>query len=173
MNLYLMGFMGTGKTRVGQSIARKTGWQFIDTDQCISEDAGMSIPEIFEKMGEPYFRELEKKWVKKTSKGSQQVISLGGGAVVDEENWEIIHTHGVTVTLSYPATIIAERLARKKDRPLLNNDDAEERLKQIKHLMDKRHALYQKADFILHLNKEQPVDQVAQAIISLIGDLYD
>ena len=168
-NIYMMGFMGTGKTKVGKLIAELIEWQFIDTDACIVEDAGMSIPKIFETYGEPHFRELEKKWIKHTSKGQHQVISLGGGAVVDEENWEVIHSNGITVNLSYPPSIIYERLARKTDRPLLANDDKEARLSRIISLLDKRKPVYDKADIIFHLNHEQPAEQVAKSIVALLG----
>ena len=165
----MMGFMGTGKTKVGKLIAELMGWQFVDTDACIVDDVGMSISEIFETLGESHFRELEKKWIKKTAKEQYQVISLGGGAVVDEENWEVIHSNGITINLSYPPGIIAERLARKKDRPLLDNDDKEARLSQIISLLQKRKPIYDKADFIFHLNHEQPAEQVAKSIVALLG----
>jgi shikimate kinase len=164
-NIYLMGFMGCGKSKVGKIIAQKLGWPFLDTDTCIVKDAGLTIPEIFEQMGESHFRELEKKCIEKITHLNGHVISLGGGAILDPENWENISESGMTVTLSYPPEILAARLEKKSDRPLLNETEGNTRLVKIIELLNKRESYYRRADLILHLNKEVPADWVAETLI--------
>ena len=164
-NIYLMGFMGCGKSKVGRIIAQKLGWPFLDTDDCIVEEAELTIPEIFEQMGEPHFRELEKNCIEKVASLNGHVISLGGGAIIDPENWEHICRSGMTVTLSYPPEILAARLEKKSDRPLLNETEGKSRLIKIIDLLNKRESYYRRADLVLHLNKEVPADRVAETLI--------
>ncbi len=163
-----MGFMGCGKSKVGRILAQKLGWPFLDTDDCIGKDAGMTIPKIFEQMGEPRFRELERKCIKEISQLNNHVISLGGGAIIDPENWERISHSGTTISLSYPPKILAARLAKKSDRPLLNKTEGDERLIKIIELLEKRESYYRRADLILHLNKEVPADRVAETLIGYV-----
>ena len=163
-----MGFMCCGKTRVGKLLANRLDWPFIDTDDCIVGETGLTIPEIFEQKGEPVFRQLEKKWIKKISQFQMHVVALGGGAVVDSENWEIISKSGLTITLSYPPEIFELRLSRKADRPLMNNADEESRLSRIHSLLKKREAFYKQADLIVHLNKEVEAEQVAEMLYGFI-----
>jgi shikimate kinase len=167
-NIYLMGFMGCGKTKVGNLLAKKLGWSFLDSDDCIVRDAGLSIPEIFEQKGESYFRKLEKKCIKTISRLNGHVIALGGGAILDPENWEHISRSGMTVTLSYPPEILAARLEKKSDRPLLNETKGNARLIKIIDLLEKRESYYRRADLIIHLNKEVPADRVAETLIGYV-----
>jgi shikimate kinase len=167
-NVYLMGFMYVGKTKVGRLLALRLNWNFVDTDACIVRETGLSIPEIFETRGETAFRGLEKSCITKISKQRRQVISLGGGAVTDAENWERIVSSGVTVTLGYPPEIILRRAAQKTDRPLLKGTDAE-KLTRIHELLEKRREFYQRADLVLYLNKEIHADLVADMIAGYLG----
>ena len=96
-NLILIGFMGTGKTSLGKLLAEKLGRGFIDIDQKIEQDAGLSIPQIFEKYGEKYFRELEKNAVKEITQRRGLVIATGGGTIKDEENLRLLKNSGVIV----------------------------------------------------------------------------
>jgi shikimate kinase len=167
-NIYLMGFMGCGKTKVGKILAKKLGWSFLDTDDCIVKDSGMSIAEIFEQKGEPHFRTLENNCIKKIARLNGHVIALGGGAILDPENWGHISRSGMTVTLSYPPEILAARLEKKSDRPLLKETEGNTRLVKIIELLNKRESLYRRADLILHLNKEIPADRVAETLIGYV-----
>jgi len=168
-NVYMMGFMCVGKTKVGRLLAMRLNWKFVDTDDCIVRDSGMTIPEIFKTQGEPAFRALEKKWVTRVSRNKHQVISLGGGAVVDPENWDRITASGATVNLSYPPEIILRRASQKTDRPLLNQATEEEKMQHIEKLMNNRQKFYRKADLILHLNHEIEPDLVADMIAGYLG----
>jgi shikimate kinase len=167
-NVYMMGFMCVGKTKVGRLLALRLNWKFVDIDACIVRESGLSIPEIFESRGESVFRDLEKSWITKISKQRRQVISLGGGAVTDPENWERIASSGVTVTLAYPPEIILRRAVQKTDRPLLKGTDAE-KLARIHELLEKRSDFYQRADLVLFLNKEIQADLVADMIAGYLG----
>lgn len=167
-NVYMMGFMYVGKTKVGRLLALRLNWKFVDTDACIVRQSGLSIPEIFEKQGESAFRDLEKRWISKVSRQRHQVISLGGGAVVDPENWEKIASSGITVTLGYPPEIILRRAGLKTDRPLLKGTEAE-KLERIHDLLEKRRVYYHRADLVLFLNREIRADLVADMIAGYLG----
>ncbi len=169
-NIYLMGFMGCGKSLIGELLAQKLDWHFVDTDALIVEDAGMSINDIFAEKGESEFRRLEKECVKRVSLGKKQVISLGGGAVIDPENWQAISQSGITIAISFPSEIIAERLADVDDRPLINDSDDEERLQRINKLMVQREKHYKKADLVLHMNNELGPERIIQILLAYLGE---
>ena len=94
-NIVLIGFMGTGKTSTGRMLAARLGAAFIDMDQRIEEETGMSIPAMFEKKGESFFRSREKQLVRRLSARRNAVISTGGGTVKDPENVAMLHRDGV------------------------------------------------------------------------------
>lgn len=167
-NVYLMGFMCSGKTRVGKLLADRLGWPFIDTDDLIVKEKGISIPEIFRDEGEPAFRKLEKSCISMVTEKSGQVVSLGGGAVIDPDNWEKIVTTGITIALSYPPEILAARLARKTDRPLMDGYDGDEKLKQVVGMLDKRKIYYDRADLVFHINEEVEAERVAEALTGFV-----
>jgi shikimate kinase len=160
--------MGSGKSVVGKSLARKLNWPFVDTDGCIEESAGMPISEIFETKGEPFFRSMEKDWVKKTAQLTKHVVSLGGGAVMDEENWETIAESGITITLYYPPEILAKRLYTKKDRPMISKYEGEERVKRINDLLSIREHVYRRADLVFEMNVEIQVEAVASSLAEYV-----
>lgn len=165
-----MGFMASGKSRIGRLLSDRLSWTFYDTDDLIIEKAGnMPIPEIFSQFGEAKFREIEKEVVREVANLEQTVISLGGGAVVDPENWQTITASGTTICLSYPPEIIERRVSRKNNRPLLQLPTREERLERIGELLKKRESAYQKADLILHLNVEIDAERVADSIAAYLG----
>ena len=168
-NVYIMGFMGCGKSHVGRILARQLDWTYLDTDEMIVRETGKSIPEIFGSQGESEFRRLEKACIRTVSKMTHSVISLGGGAVLDARNWEAIASSGMTVTLSYPIQILVSRLANVNDRPLLNEPWAEDRVHRIQSLLTLRKPYYDKADLILHFNREVPTEHVASAIAGYLG----
>lgn len=163
-HVYLLGFMGSGKTRVGRILADSLRRPFIDTDAHIVEETGLSINALFERKGEAGFREIERKVIRCLADTRGCVISLGGGSVMHPENWENIVRSGTTVALSYPAEILAGRLERKKDRPLLNRAGESGRMDLIRTLMAEREPYYRRADFVLHLNREIDAEAVADMI---------
>lgn len=164
MNIILTGFMGTGKTKVGRILARKLGLPFVDTDALIEERAGMAINKIFERYGEPHFRNLEKKVIKEVSAKDGVVIATGGGAFLDPENRAILKKKGVTVALLAEVKEIARRTAKDTDRPLLKEG---ERQTRIKTLLKKRLPYYRKADLCLDTTGKSP-EKIVQEIIDLV-----
>ncbi len=135
-NLILTGFMATGKTSLGKLLAERLGRKFIDTDQKIEQDTGMTIPEIFAKHGEKYFRELERKTIQEIVTRKNLVIATGGGTVKDPENIRLLKSSGVIVCLTTEPEEIFRRTETRGERPLLDGDN--ERLTTIKKLLEER-----------------------------------
>lgn len=154
-NLVLIGFMGTGKTSLGKILAEKLGCAFVDLDQKIEQDAGLTIPQIFELHGEKYFRELEKKVVAEISQRHGLVIATGGGTVTDEENWRLLKNSGMIVCLTTDAEEIFRRTERRGERPVL--DGGEDRLQTIKKLLAQRQKFYAQADFTIDTTDWSPL----------------
>ena len=155
-NIFLIGFMGTGKSTVASMFRNRKQLQLIEMDQKIEKQEGMTISEIFEKYGEEYFRELETKLLKKIQQRDNQIVSCGGGVVLRDENVKIMRQNGVIVLLcAQPATIL-ERVKRGKNRPLLNGHMEES---YIAELMEKRHAKYRSAaDIVVHTDGKNKVE---------------
>lgn len=164
-----MGYMGCGKSHVGKQLAELLNRPFLDTDTMIEEKSKRTISQIFEEKGEPEFRLLEKNIIKQVSRLQDHVISLGGGAVLDKENWKYISMSGITITLSCPPEVILSRLADKRDRPLLNDKQDQERLNRIKEMLDQRQPFYNRADIVIHFNHVIPVDAMAQMLLTYCG----
>jgi len=155
-NLVLIGFMGTGKTSLGKLLADKLGRTFVDIDQKIEQDSGLSIPKIFELHGESYFRELEKKAVAEIVKRKNLVIATGGGTVKDEENLRLLKNNGVIVCLTTDPEEILIRTQRRGERPLLDKPD-DERLAEIKKLLAEREKFYSQADYTIDTTDWSPL----------------
>lgn len=141
-NIFLTGFMGTGKSSVGKVLAARTGRRFVDLDEAVVAAAGMSVPEIFAK-GEPVFRSMESAALQKLASNSCLVVATGGGAVIDPENRRTMRNSGVIVNLTASPDAIGTRLAGDDSRPLLREDNS--RTKIVSMLTD-REAFYADAD---------------------------
>lgn len=118
-NLALLGFMGCGKTTIGQRVAQKIGWRFVDSDELIERKTGLAISEIFSRFGEEYFRLLETRTLLELSQETHIVLATGGGLPTREENWVILREHFLTVFLRVSFPILFERLKESTNRPLL------------------------------------------------------
>ena len=139
-NIAIIGFMGTGKTTVSSALSKITGLKEIDVDAYIVEKAKMSISEIFEKYGEEYFRILETESLREIANNKNQIISCGGGAVLKDENVDILKNSGTIVLLTATPETIFDRVKDHTHRPILNNDMS---LSHVKSLMEKREPRYQ------------------------------
>ena len=139
-NIAIIGFMGTGKTTVSSALSKITGLKEIDVDAYIVEKAKMSISEIFEKYGEEYFRSLETESLREIANNKNQIISCGGGAVLKDENVDILKNSGTIVLLTATPETIFDRVKDHTHRPILNNDMS---LSHVKSLMEKREPRYQ------------------------------
>ena len=164
-NIYIMGFMGTGKTTIGKALAEKLGKDFVDLDVEIELYEGMSINEIFEEKGEDYFRELETKILKEVSLRDDLIVSTGGGSIVTHGNLEIVKNSGILITLMASPEEILKRVSDNTDRPLLNVGNP---LETIKRLLFERAPFYIKADYIIETTGKK-VDEVLNEILELLN----
>ncbi len=156
-NIILLGIMGSGKSAIGWQLARIMGFGFLDVDQWIEQKVGKPIHQIFTEEGEASFRRYENEAIHEISGVRNHVVAVGGGAVLDDDNWKIIREMGVSVWLNTPPPEIARRLVMKPDelsrRPLLhdvvNASSKEERFKllhdRIASLIQHRQQRYQEA----------------------------
>ncbi len=122
-SIVLVGLMGAGKSSIGKRLATRLKLSFIDADTAIEEAAGMSIPEIFEKHGEPYFRSGEVRVIARLLSQGPQVLATGGGAYMNEETRQNITQHGVSLWLKGDIDVLMRRVRRRADRPLLKSED--------------------------------------------------
>ena len=142
-NLVLIGFMGTGKSSVGKALAKKMGRLLVDVDQHIEEKERRRIADIFENDGEAAFRKIEKKTILEVAKGSSQVITTGGGAVLDPENIAALKANGLVISLEASPETIFQRVKDSRHRPLLRSNDVPG---EIRKLLEARRPFYAKAD---------------------------
>ena len=139
-NIILIGFMASGKSSVGRRLMRDFQMDLVDLDTVIEEKAGMLIPEIFEKIGEKAFRDLESYVVKQICGQDNQVIATGGGAILREKNRHVIKNSGFVVWLKTTPDNVLKYSSRNSDRPLIKNVNS---LDKIKLMMDSRESFYE------------------------------
>ena len=145
--IYLTGFMGTGKSMILNCLHEVCGFDKIEMDEQIVQEQGMSIPEIFEKKGEEYFRNLETELVKKISAMDNIVVSCGGGTVMRQCNVDEMKKNGTIVLLTAEPETVYERVKGSHNRPLLEKNMNPE---YIKELMEARRPKYEAAaDFVI------------------------
>ncbi len=164
-NIYLVGFMGTGKTAVGKILAQRLDKEFVEMDEVIEERQGRPIVEIFKDPGEPYFRKLETQLLSELSKRADLVISCGGGLICNEDNLKTLKETGTVFNLKSSAQMIYERTKKYAHRPLLNVEDP---VKQIEELIQKREPYYCQAHYTIE-SEEQSPQEVTSAIIKIVG----
>jgi len=171
-NLIITGFSGTGKSLVAMEVALRLNWNFIDTDDEIVRQTGKTIAEIFRQDGEDKFRELERETIRKACQQKQTVIAIGGGAIVDPQNYELLAKTGLIVCLEAKPETIYERLFREdayssetEVRPLLANDNPLERIRQLK---ASRQPYYANVDCTVHTDNLN-ISQVAEEVIRASG----
>lgn len=169
-NIYFIGFMATGKSRVGKSLARMLGWPFADTDSLIEKKTGMSVQEIFAQKGEPYFREMEDHIIREIAQKKHCVFSLGGGAVAKEQNWKLLETSGITICLYADEDVLYQRLIRKNHRPLLKDLSPEAMKKRIDDLLAQRRPYYERANYRFQSFEEIRAEDLAAKIFEFLRD---
>ncbi len=145
-NIILCGFMGSGKSTVGALLSKKLGMSFIDLDSYIEKKEDMTVSQIFEAYGEPYFRQSEREAARELSEKNGLIIAAGGGTLVDKQNADTFKRNGRIILLDLPVEIIAERLKGDNTRPLLQREDKE---KAMRELYNKRMPLYKEAADII------------------------
>lgn len=160
-NIVLTGFMASGKTEIGKQLARMTGFQFVDTDALVEAQAGCSVNEIFARWGENKFRDMETEAVKKAAAMCDAVIATGGGAVLRQENIEILRRTGVIVNLDIPDAVLLGRMKKASDtRPLMREDAAI----VLKRLHDRK-PYYDCCDEQVIVSDEKKPDEHAEEIL--------
>ena len=158
MRIYLIGFMCSGKTTVGSLLASRLNYSFIDLDEEIEKREGLSIPEIFSKKGEAYFRSLELETLKEISKRDNLVISTGGGLGANPEALEFMKKKGKTVWIDIDFNTFLERCSGDINRPLLRKP-----VDELKKLFEKRKEIYKLAD--IKVRGENPPEEIAEEIL--------
>lgn len=144
MKIFLIGFMGSGKTTLGKKLARRMGFDFIDLDNFIEQKESLSVPEIFAAHGEDRFRQMEADNLRLLEVLQNVIISTGGGAPCFYGNMEWMNMHGLTVYLKMsPESLYTRLTASKKQRPLLHQKPKEELLDYIAQTLEKRKVFYE------------------------------
>ncbi len=162
-NVALIGFMGTGKTAVGEALAKKLNREFIELDALIEQKAGKSIPKIFQQDGEVAFRELEIEVTKEIASKENLVIACGGGLVLNKINIDRLNSNSVIVYLTASPNVILKRtLTDGEGRPLLNVSD---RASEIRELLRFRRPFYERAADIKLNTSKLDINTVAEQII--------
>lgn len=139
--IVLVGLMGAGKTTVGRRLAQKLRLGFVDADEEIEEAAGMTIAEIFERFGEPYFRDGERRVIARLVDGSPKVIATGGGAFMNERTRALILDRAIAIWLDADMDTLVDRVRRRNHRPLLKGRDAREVLADLAAIRNPVYAL--------------------------------
>lgn len=161
VNLYLTGFMGTGKTTIGRVVAYRLGFALMDSDHEIEHKYGKTIPQIFADQGEPAFRAMERDFVETGHPATKTVIACGGGLIVQPGNLEALQKKGVIICLHASLETILKRTQGNKNRPLLDVDDPMER---IRTLYAVREPIYKKAGSVI-LTDGRPMLDIVQHVM--------
>ncbi len=169
-SVVLVGMMGAGKTSVGKRLAAKLGLPFVDADAEIEAGAQLTVPEIFERFGEAYFRDGERKVIARLLKAGPQVLATGGGAFMNRTTRENIAAHGVSIWLKPDVEVLLARVRKKPNRPLLRTANPEQTLRR---LLEERSPTYALANLTID-SREGPHDAVVDIILRRLPEvLFD
>jgi len=158
-SIVLVGMMGAGKSSVGRRLAARLGIRFVDADSEIETAASMSIPEIFEKHGEDYFRSGEARVIARLLDGGPQVLATGGGAIMDQKTRDLIHIKGISIWLKADVEVLMKRTKRRGDRPLAG---------KIKDLLPQREPVYAQSDIVVQ-SRDEPHDLIVEEIVARLA----
>ena len=163
--IVLVGLMGVGKSTVGRRLAGRLDLPFVDADEAIEEAAGMTIAEIFDRFGEAYFRDGERRVIARLMDGRPKVIATGGGAFINDDTRALILADATAVWLSASVKVLADRVRRRDTRPLLRNRDPHAVLTELAAVRDPIYALAP-----IHVaSNRAPHDATVTAILKAIG----
>lgn len=160
-NLYLVGFMGTGKSTVGRLVARQVGFDFVDSDHEIERLQGKPVSQIFAEQGEAAFRAMEREFVERGHPAKRCVVSCGGGLIVPPGMLELLRGRGVVVCMHAPIDTIIQRTLHATHRPLLAVENPEQRLRD---LYVQREALYRRSGTLV-LTDKRPLREIAAHVL--------
>jgi len=162
-NLILIGMMASGKSTIGRLLAKKLNLKFFDTDFIIEKKLKMKIFEIFKKKGEPYFRNLEKKITLNILNKNNCVISLGGGAFINEKVRKAIQKNNTTIWLNWSSKTLIDRIKKNNKRPVASNLSNNE----LKNLLISRSKIYSKANYKIDCENMEKLE-IVNKIIQLL-----
>ncbi|MBB4009263.1 shikimate kinase [Allorhizobium taibaishanense] len=168
-NLVFVGLMGAGKSAIGRLVAQQLGMPFVDTDTEIERVSRMTIGELFAAYGEPEFRALETRVVRRLLRSGSKVVSTGGGAFINDRTRRQIERGGVSVWLKADLEVLWERVNKRDNRPLLKTENPKQTLEK---LMQDRYPIYQRADITISsrdVRKEVIADDVMHAVIAYLS----
>jgi len=160
-NLYLVGFMGTGKSTVGRQVARLMDFEFLDSDHEIERLQGKPVSQIFAEQGEAAFRGMEREFIERGHPAKRCVISCGGGLVVPPGMLELLRKRGVIICLHAPIETILQRTMHANHRPLLAVENPEQRLRE---LYAQREALYRRTGTLV-LTDKRPLREIVAHVL--------
>ena len=163
-SVVLVGMMGSGKSSIGRRLAARLAIPFVDADSEIEQAAGMTIPEIFEKHGEPYFRAGEARVIARLLDHGPQVLATGGGAFMNHDTRAAIRLKGVSVWLKAELDVLMKRIKRRGDRPLLKSGDPAATLTA---LIAERYPVYGEAELTV-LSRDVPHDTIVDEIVAAL-----
>ena len=155
-SVVLVGMMGAGKSSIGKRLAARLSLPFVDADTEIERAAGMTIPEIFEAHGEPYFRAGEARVIARLLDGGPQVLATGGGAVMTQSTRDLIHIKGISIWLKADLDVLVKRTKRRNDRPLVD---------KLKDLLPLREPVYALSDIVVQ-SRDEPHDTIVDEIVA-------
>ena len=161
VNLYLVGFMGTGKTTVGRTVAHKLGFRVLDSDHEIERRQGKTIPDIFAQLGEAAFRAMEREFIEHGHPTEGIVVACGGGLVVQPGMLELLKGKGVVVCLHASIETILARTARQRNRPLLEVENPEQR---VRTLYAEREPIYRQSGTVI-LTDSRPLHEIVAHVM--------
>lgn len=159
-----VGLMGAGKTSIGRRVAQVLQLPFADSDHEIEAVSRMSIPELFDRYGEPEFRALEQRVIERLLREGPAVVSTGGGAFMNASTRDAIAEHGISIWLKADLDVLMDRVSKNQNRPLLRNPDPRAVMEQ---LMVERHPVYALADLTVEtrdVRREIITDETLQAL---------
>ncbi len=162
--LVLVGLMGAGKSTVGRRLAKRIGWEFIDSDEEIEAAAGCPISDIFAIHGEPIFRDLERRVIQRLVQGPPIVLATGGGAWMQPAVRQAIEQHATSLWLRADIGVLLERVSKRGHRPLLEQGDKRSILTR---LMDERYPVYAEADITVDSGSGSH-DKVVEAALAVL-----
>ena len=160
-NLYLVGFMGTGKTTIGRAVAYRLKYQLLDSDHEIERQEDRTVAEVFDEQGEDYFRELERRFIDKGHAETNCVVACGGGLVVQPGMLDKLQKKGVVVCLHASLETILQRTSANRNRPLLHVDDPMDRLRN---LYAEREPIYRRAGAVI-LTDHRPTSDIISHVM--------
>lgn len=166
----LVGMMGSGKTAIGRALAQRLDVAFVDSDVEIEAAANATIAEIFEKSGEPFFRDREAEVIARLLQSTPCVLSTGGGAYLADRNRDAISQHGVAVWLDADLDLLWERVKHKDTRPLLRTPDPRKTLGEI---FEARAPIYELADLRAIADPAFSIEEMTDAVLDVLATRPD